>query len=944
MAQRAKKKYGIDDIISVFGLALALFAVLILLSPMTRLRGLAMAMDAFLGLIGFYGIGLGLLLLGVHMLLHRVWKPFPLRIYIGVFIALPSLAFLLSGLAYPHLGDLGAGATYYDYIELAYNGDGKGLFSDLRIGGGWLGSLLANPLGENVGNWLIILISSLLLAASLVVFFFPLIKSFVRFARARILVAKAERNRRKEEDALAFLGPERYEKEQEADEEEEAPRQIPMKPAHVEREVAPSFGFAMAGGTSLPTRRDYQSRQGNAPQSPTYVETIPTVTPPRTGFSNMPLKHSGLQEAFFEYDGFTNEPEKPAAPIATPPMSLPATPPPSYVEPRPAPAVVPPVIVTAPAAPEVEPEPEEEMLPAFAPSFIEEPNPVIEEGPVEGAPSSSFLDDVPFAPAYEEEIPEENEDMAAQNDEAKPQAFTPTPVTPKNPEDEIPNAEPLPPYQFPSIDLLTVRVSEQNLEEMEQECAEKTEIINRTFADLGVGAQVVGHTIGPSVTRFAIQPRSDVSVSSLGRYVKDIEVRLGGIPTRFAERVAGMTTCALEVANRVSRTVSFRELYEALPPRQEGVATLRVPFGLDISGNVKEADLAEFPHMLVAGTTGSGKSIFAHGLLMSLIMRNRPEDLKLVLVDPKRVEMTKYKDLPHLLCPIIKESNEAKNALKKLCEEMERRFKIFETAGVQNLREFNTDYCVYAGKKKMPFIVLFIDEFSDLVMADKNVSEYILRLGQKARAAGIHMIIATQRPDVKVITGTIKANIPVKVALTVASTVDSMTILGQGGAEDLNGKGDMLIDCVQIAKKEFVRAQGCFCDSRELRAVTDFIRSQQGTSYDPNFLNLQDEEEPEATPGMGSIPGMGETGPSPQDLRNANNEEKYQLIKSAIMTREFTSISQIQRDFGVGFPRAGKIFSRLQNEGIVALASDSPTSSKGCRVLVHEAPSETGGE
>ena len=574
------------------------------------------------------------------------------------------------------------------------------------------------------------------------------------------------------------------------------------------------------------------------------------------------------------------------------------------------------------AEPELEEPLEEAIVPTFLPNEEEEITPIAVE---------------PIGEEIEEIVPITPTPMLTPEPAPTP---APTPAPLPNPEDEIPDAKPLPPYQYPPRSLLTVRQSEQDLTAMEIECQEKTEIINRTFADLGVGAMVVGHTIGPSVTRFAIQPRSDVSVATLSRYIKDIEVRLGGIPTRFAERVAGMTTCALEVANRVARTVSFIELFDALPPKKEGIANLHVPFGLDISGDVKEADFSEFPHMLVAGSTGSGKSIFAHGLLLSLLMRNRPEELKLVLVDPKRVEMGKYKDIPHLLCPIIKEPNEARNALKRLCDEMERRLKIFDIAGVRDIKEFNDDYCVYAHKQKMPYIVLFIDEFSDLVNTCKDVSEYVLRIGQKARAAGIHMIVATQRPDVKVITGTIKANIPVKVALTVSSAVDSSTILGQGGAEDLNGKGDMLIDCVQIAKKEFVRAQGCFCDPHELRAVTDFIRNQMPVEYDPNFLHLEDDDEPENTRGLEGISTMSDAGPSAADLRNASNEEKYRYIRSVIITRDTASISSIQREFGLGFPRAGKIFARLQAEGIVAQSSDAPGSSKGCKVLIHELPPE----
>ena len=946
MPSKARKHFGIDDIISVVGVAIALFGVLVLLSPRTRLRGLAYGLDFLFGLPGYWFIGLGLIVGGVHMLFHRGIKPLKGRVYVGLAILFLSLVFLASGIVYkPELPS--TQETFLQILSAANAGGGEGLFLDINLGGGSIGNLIAFPMAESVGKWLPIMLASFVLLSGLLVVFFPLVKKAYRAIAVKIAVARSRRATRKEEEGLLIVG--------EQEEEKLPKRPMLSSPSKVEEEEGidkdeddkfAAFSFEKAGRSPVITRR--QLRQAEEP-SPVTSEAILTPMPATVSNSaQTQLKHAGLQEAFFDpeelFPGSKPAPTPVQEPIVKPILAGSAP----MATPSPARAFEP--VLTPPSepdfgeemtdygsiVPQVEPAPVSEPIAKPTPEPVHEPS--LQEPSFEPTPEPFVQESVEPVP-FEEPMEEEVEEAPAKEPIAPQKPFTPEPPVPKNPEDEIPDEVPLPPYESPGMDLLTVRESEQNMEEMEAECLEKTKIIDQTFVDLGVGATVVGHTIGPSVTRFAIQPRSDVSVATLGRYVKDIEVRLGGVPTRFAERVSGMTSCALEVANRVSRTVSFIELFRALPPRKEGVATLHVPFGVDISGQVKEADLAKFPHMLIAGTTGSGKSIFAHGLLMSLLMRNRPELLKLVLVDPKRVELTKYKDLPHLLCPIIKEPNEARNALKKLVEEMERRFMVFETAGVQNLEEFNNDYCEYAHKKKMPYIVLFIDEYGDLVQTCKDVSDYVLRLGQKARAAGIHMIIATQRPDVKVITGTIKANIPVKVALTVASAVDSQTILGLGGAEDLNGRGDMLIDCIEIAKKEFVRAQGCFCDSHELRAVTDFIRRQLPVDYDPNFLHLEDEEEPSPTPGMEGIAG-GDAGPSPQELRNASNEEKYQMIKRAIMAREFTSISQIQRDFGVGFPRAGKIFSRLQSEGIVALASDSPTSSKGCQVLVHELPED----
>lgn len=506
-------------------------------------------------------------------------------------------------------------------------------------------------------------------------------------------------------------------------------------------------------------------------------------------------------------------------------------------------------------------------------------------------------------------------------------APAPAPVSPLD-QCNQPKAAALPPYHFPSIDLLKTYPANANQEQMKLECQSRAATINQALSDLGAGAQVVGYTIGPSVTRFDIQTDKDVSVASLGRYVQDISVRLNGVATRFEEVVRGKSTSGLEIANSTTTTVSLREMVEALPKGDK--YNLYIPFGKSISGECISADLSEFPHLLVSGSTGSGKSIFMHGLIMSLLMRNRPEDLKLVVVDPKRVEMGKYKDIPHLLCPIIKEPSQAKVCFQKLIDEMERRYTLFELSGVSNIRQFNTEYAPEAGFAKLPFIVVVVDEYADLVDTCKDIGDGVVRLAQKARAAGIHLVIATQRPSVQVITGVIKANLPVRVALSVSSAVDSMTILGQGGAEDLAGHGDMLVDCSLVARNGFTRCQGCFVDNKEIKAVVDDIKAQQNVVYDPNFLDLVDHEA-EAKAAAAAAPQIDKA-----ELKAKGDDDLYETIKTDIMAQEYTSISRIQRSYGVGFPRAGKIFARLQSEGVVALQPDTASSSKGCRVLIHD--------
>ncbi|MBR3675072.1 MAG: hypothetical protein IKN69_02910, partial [Bacilli bacterium] len=701
--------------------------------------------------------------------------------------------------------------------------------------------------------------------------------------------------------------------------------------------------------TPLPSRAaDNHSRPASQYPTPKEVET-PYERP--SSFSSSNMSRSGLRAAVFSFDSGVPETPKPKPAAITPePKKEPAKPvsfavPNEVKEPLEEP-IAPTYgesIISAPIEPEPEPTRVEEPIPAFeAPeeplagghaAYEEEPLPYVSE-PVEPI--------APEYPAYEENEPEpEPAPVPVVNVVKEPE---PAPEPEPDPTPELSpferklrelhaeKATPLPDYTFPGLDLLKTYSNDQNAEQIQADCQNTVNIINQTFANLGVGAQAVGFTVGPSVTRYDIQPDTGVSVSSIGRYMKDISMRLNGVAVRFEEVVRGKVTSGLEIANLKTTIVSLKEMIESMPT--DPSANMYVPFGMNISGECICSDLSKFPHLLVSGTTGSGKSIFMHGLIMSLIMRNRPEDCKIVLVDPKRVEMSKYKDLPHLLCPIIKEPSEAKVCMDKLIEEMERRYRLFELAEVRDIRAFNSFYAPKNGLKKLPFISVFIDEYADLSDTCKNIGEAVVRLAQKARAAGIHLVIATQRPSVQVITGVIKANIPVRVALSMSSAIDSQTIIGQGGAEDLVGHGDMLIDCSLIARNGLTRAQGCLVDDGEIEKVVSFINSQGlGTMYDDNFLDLVDHEA-EAKAAEAAMPTV-----SRAELKAQSDEDFYNMVKEQVMATEYTSISKIQRQFGVGFPRAGKLFAMLQADGIVAMAPDSPSSSKGCKVLVH-APNE----
>ncbi|MCR5079688.1 MAG: hypothetical protein K6B65_07220 [Bacilli bacterium] len=584
---------------------------------------------------------------------------------------------------------------------------------------------------------------------------------------------------------------------------------------------------------------------------------------------------------------------------------------------------------------------EEEVRPEPAPAFIEPEEPVEEETLEEEDDFRVDFDEEPIG-EEEPEIPtpvqpifnRNRNSFMSQNEQPKP-APAPAPVPAPEPEPEeddgmvMPKAKPLAPYAFPETSLLKVYEDTVDMARIENTCCIRAAAIDKKFADLGLGAHVSGYTVGPSVTRFDIETDPNVSVTSITRFMKDISKAMGGVSTRFTEIVPGKTTSAIEVVNQEEdrRLIPFSTCLAGLPTGAK--YNLAIPFGVDIENKVVWGDLSKFPHMLVAGTTGSGKSIFIQGILMSLVMRNRPEDVKLMLVDPKRVEFSKYRDIPHLLCRIIKEAKEARIALQKLCDEMDRRYSLFENAGVSEIREFNSDYCEPNGLEKLPFIILVVDEFADLVEQEKDVNSSVMRLSAKARACGIHLIICTQRPDVKVINGTIKNNLGTRVALHLKTPTDSITILNQAGAEELLDHGDMLVDCDKISR-EFVRVQGCMVHNHEITAVTNHLRSQMQVTYSPIFNDFTDPNEKKNI-----AESVNDGSGSGVNLKEDSFEVVYEYVRDEIMKMDSTSISRIQRQFRVGYPRASEIMNKLVEEGIVAAKTDAPNSSKPSEVLIH---------
>ena len=556
---------------------------------------------------------------------------------------------------------------------------------------------------------------------------------------------------------------------------------------------------------------------------------------------------------------------------------------------------------------------EEVVAPAPIEEEEEEIN-LIEERPIEQNPEEHVIDEtlVKMQPQFVEPVEQKVETPVQQ---VSAPISEPVVEKPKKRERVV--------WIAPSTDLLMNYETQEAKELNESVANERVILINKTLSDFKIGARCIGYTIGPSITRFNIEYDANVTVKSVERLDKDISLRLGGVVSRFAAIIPGESYSGLEVPNATITTVGFKDVFTALPDVKKH--PLAVAFGKNIKGDVIYADFDEFPHALVSGTTGSGKSIFVNSIIVSLIMRNSPDDLKMVLVDPKKVEMSRYRDMPHLLCPIITEAQEAKALMDKLCVEMEDRYKLFAENGCTNIKEFNED-APGLGLDKLPYIMVFFDEYADMVDQCKEISMPVVSIAQKARACGIHMCIATQRPSTNVVTGVIKANLPTHVALMMASAVDSMTIIGEGGAEKLIGKGDMLVQSPLVSRVGVVRLQGCFIARQEISRVIGYLKEHYETHYDEKFLNLMEEAEQAASEYMNT--------PEFKEHNSGNSEEdRYQAIKDWVMTQEFMSISRIQRECAVGFNRAGRFFLRLQSEGIVGQETEG---NKGCRVMAQD--------
>ena len=455
-------------------------------------------------------------------------------------------------------------------------------------------------------------------------------------------------------------------------------------------------------------------------------------------------------------------------------------------------------------------------------------------------------------------------------------------------------------YILPPLELLnSPKVSDPA--SYQRDIMEQCAILEQTLADFRVRAKVIAVTRGPSVTRFELEPAPGVKVSSVVNLADDIALRLAAPGVRIEAPIPGKSAIGIEAPNTKNDTVCFREVVEDAKVRN-APSRLCIGLGKDISGDIISADLAKMPHLLVAGSTGSGKSVCINTIIAGILYKARPEEVKLILVDPKVVELSNYNGIPHLLTPVVTEPKKAASALHWAVAEMERRYKCFADNHVREINSYNAQ-----AQEKMPFIVIIIDELSDLMMVAKvDVEDAILRLAQKARAAGIHLILATQRPSVDVITGIVKANIPSRIAFAVSSQTDSRTIIDMGGAEKLLGKGDMLFYPIGFNKP--VRVQGAFVTDDELNKIVDFIVKQ---SIPVTYTEEVTEQELEC-----DNKNKNNGGEEAEDDASAE-DELFADALSLVLDMGQASSSMLQRRFRIGYTRAARLVDTMEELGIV---------------------------
>lgn len=511
-------------------------------------------------------------------------------------------------------------------------------------------------------------------------------------------------------------------------------------------------------------------------------------------------------------------------------------------------------------------------------------------------PREVYFEEVVKAAEDESEEVSEDESLGDAQDNADDE----------EPEDNyVAPPEPVVKYELPSVDLLDLPKNNTSAGSV-NEMREKGETIVKTLKSFGVGTRIVEICQSPSVTRFELQPDPGVKISRITSLADDIAMNLAASGVRIEAPIPNKNAVGIEVPNAEKAMVTLREIIES-SSFKNAKSKLNVALGRDIQGEATCADLAKMPHLLVAGTTGSGKSVCLNTMIMSLLFNSAPDEVKLIMIDPKKVEFTVYKSIPHLLVPVVADPRKAAGALSWAVAEMDKRYALFAENGVRNLQGYNT-YAVSNGLAKMPQIVIIIDELSDLMMAASNeVEDSICRLAQKARAAGMHLIVATQRPSVDVITGLIKANIPSRIAFAVKSQIDSRTIIDTQGAEKLLGNGDMLFCPVGLSKP--VRVQGCYVSDDEIERVIGYVKSQGDVKYDDTVI--KEIELKAAQEGKKKSSAAVESAPSEYD------DELIPKAIEVVVESGMASTTLLQRKLKLGYARAARIVDELAEKGII---------------------------
>lgn len=522
---------------------------------------------------------------------------------------------------------------------------------------------------------------------------------------------------------------------------------------------------------------------------------------------------------------------------------------------------------------------------------VEAPSPPIIEHFDYGEEESSQSPAAPVAP-----VPPvmESKPVAAAPQQPRPQKEQEEEKAPMITFTETENKE----YELPPIKLLTMPKKSNQAKE-HKNIYKNAEKLEKTFQSFGVKAKVAKVHLGPAVTKYEVYPDVGVKVSKIVNLSDDLALALAAKDIRIEAPIPGKSAVGIEVPNEEVAMVSLREVLEATENNRPDKKLL-VGLGRDISGEAVLAELNKMPHMLVAGATGSGKSVCINGIIISILMRTKPHEVKLMMIDPKMVELNMYNGIPHLLAPVVTDPKKASQALKKVVSEMERRYELFSHSGTRNIegyndlvKRMNDDGDADAKQPTLPYIVVIVDELADLMMvASSDVEDSITRLAQMARAAGIHLIIATQRPSVDVITGVIKANIPSRIAFSVSSQTDSRTILDMGGAEKLLGRGDMLFMPVGASKP--VRVQGAFLSDEEVEEVVDFVIAQQKAQYQEEMIPTDAPEQVD-------------------DFADELYDEAVQLVAEM----QTASVSMLQRRFRIGYNRAARLIDAMEERGVV---------------------------